>query len=102
MNLRIPKYGKDDCKIRSGYRVVGSNTADGSLHDWYAGTLEEANNLAKHLANSTGEEVDVLKYLGTWRPAEPPMEFIKATDAEECDATKSDSSNVDGQQVTTH
>lgn len=68
-----------DCKIRTGYRVIGPNTSDGSLHSWYFPTLEAANDFAESLAHTTGEEVDVCKYLGSWRVVRP-MEFIKAED----------------------
>ena len=74
---------KEDCKIRSGYRVIGHNTADGRLSDWYFPTLEDANNFAKQLAQETGKEADVTKYLGSWRRAKPPIEFVKAEDVAE-------------------
>lgn len=71
-----------DHKIRAGYRVVGHNTADGQLHSWYFQDIESANNFAKRLCRDTGREVDVHKFLGSWRIAEPPVEFVEATDRE--------------------
>lgn len=70
---------KKDCKIRTGYRVIGNNTSDGALHSWYFPTLEEANNFAESLCQSTGQEVDVCKYLGSWKIV-LPTEFVKSED----------------------
>jgi hypothetical protein len=36
-----------DTKARSGFRVIGPNTADGRLHCWYAATREHADLLAQ-------------------------------------------------------
>lgn len=68
-----------DCKIRTGYRVIGNNTSDGSLHCWYMPTLKEANEFAAHLCQQTGKEVDVCKYIGSHRIV-IPTEFVEATD----------------------
>jgi hypothetical protein len=74
---------KEDCKIRKGYRVSGHNTADGRLSLWYFPTEDDANFFAKGLAESTKQEADVMLYLGSWRQAKPPMEFIPAIPNEE-------------------
>lgn len=70
---------KADCKIRAGYRVIGNNTVDGALHSWYFPTIDEANKFAESLCRTTGEEVDVCKYLGSWKTVRP-TEFIKSED----------------------
>lgn len=68
-----------DCKCRDGYRVSGKNTADGRLSLWYFPTQEDADRFAKHLVEDTSQdEVDVLLYVGSWRKAKPPLEFIPA------------------------
>lgn len=68
------------CKIRSGFRVISNNMSDGHLHCWYFPTLDEANNFAKGLSEESGREADVLKYLGSWRRAQPPIEFVPSED----------------------
>lgn len=70
-----------DTKIRSGFRVMGNNTVDGRHHVWYFPSLEMANAFAKQLSEDTGKEVDVAKYLGSWRRAAPPTEFVPSEDA---------------------
>jgi len=70
----------NDLKKRDGFRVVGHNTADERLSCWYFPTLEAANIFAKSLCEDTKKEVDVCKYIGSWRPAQPPAEFVVATD----------------------
>ncbi len=72
-----------DCKIRSGFRVIGPNTADGKESTWYMPTIGEANSFAEQLAKTTDKEVDVCKYLGSFRKAKPPIEFVPATDIKE-------------------
>ena len=67
-----------DSKIRSGYRVIGANTADGRLSVWYYPTEEDASSFAKFLAETTGLEVDVVKYIGSWKRQEIPVEYIKS------------------------
>lgn len=69
-----------DNKMRNGFRVVGNNTTDGKLHSWYFPTLDLANAFANQLCRDTGKEVDVCKYLGSWRKAEPPTEFVPTED----------------------
>lgn len=69
-----------DNKIRNGFRVIGKNTTDYKETVWYFSTLEQANAFASQLAKDTGKEVDVTKYLGSWRRPEPSMEFIKSED----------------------
>ncbi len=71
-----------DHKIRTGYRVIGPNTSTGELNDWYFPTEKEANRFAARLSQSTNEEVDVCKYLGSYRRV-IPTEYIKATDTNE-------------------
>lgn len=67
-----------DCKIRTGYRVYGT-TSLGEKHLWCYGNLESAMDFARHLAQQ-GQEVDILKYVGSVRPKELPTEFIQAPD----------------------
>ena len=69
-----------DTKIRTGYRVIGPNTCDGQLHSWFMPSREMADNFAKQLARDTGAEVDVCKYVGSWRIVPNPVEFIEAKD----------------------
>ncbi len=71
----------EDSKIRDGYRVLGHNTSDGAESMWYAETLEDANALARSIAAMTFLEVDVCKYLGSWRVPRP-TEWVEAEDAE--------------------
>ena len=71
---------KDD-KIRKGYRVVANDTSSGRPWMWYAPDLESAQLLAKTLAEETGQEVDISKYVGSVRLIKPPTEFVKAQDA---------------------
>ena len=66
-----------DTKIRSGYRVVGFSTG-GFLNVWYYPTLDNANSFAKFLAEETGREVDVMKYIGSWKRQDVPVDFIPA------------------------
>lgn len=71
-----------DCKLRDGYRVVGVTVPPHeTLHSWYFATLEGANQFAQTLVEMTGREVDVCKYIGSWRPAKPPTEFVPADDS---------------------
>jgi hypothetical protein len=69
-------------KIRSGYRVIGHNTSDGQLSCWHFPTQEFADKFAQVLCEDTGEEVDVCKYIGSWRVAKLPTEFIAAEEVE--------------------
>lgn len=66
-------------KARDGYRVYGNCTAPSKEpHLWYFSTREEADRFAQSLATTNGKEVDVLLYVGSWRLAKPPLEFIPA------------------------
>lgn len=76
-------------KIRSGYRVSGYDTSTRSLHLWNFTDRDLANAFAKSLAESSSQEVHVLKYLGSWRKAKPPLEFIPA-EGEEDGSTHTD------------
>lgn len=78
--IKPPPRPIKDCKIRNGYRVIGANTTDYKETVWYFSTLEQANAFASQLTKDTGKEVDVCKYLGSWRRPEPSMEFIKSED----------------------
>jgi hypothetical protein len=69
-----------DNNARNGYRVIGNNTTDGKLHAWYFPDLPSANAFAQTLCQTTGKEVEVAKYVGSWRQAAPPTEFVEATD----------------------
>lgn len=66
----------DSFKIRSGYRVFGHNTSNGQESIWTFQDIEMANQFAENLCHETGKEVDVCKYLGSWRMPKP--EFIKS------------------------
>ncbi len=67
--------------IKSGYRVIGPNTCDGSLHCWFFETEELANKFAAHLAESVDAEIEVCKFISCWR-RKVPVEQIKAKDIE--------------------
>ena len=70
-----------DCKIHSGYRIIGQNTSDQSVSVWYASTLEEAMYSAASLAGENGgQQVDVVKYVCSVRPS-IQVDVIKANDA---------------------
>ncbi len=71
----------EDPKIRGGYRVLGRNTRGDEESVWYAPTLEDANALARSIVTQTFLEVDVYKYLGSWRVPRP-VEWVEAEDAE--------------------
>lgn len=67
-------------KIRKGYRVIEKNTTDGvSNNVWYFETLELANLFAEQLCKDSKREIEVCKYIGSWRIIEP-AEFIPAED----------------------
>ena len=66
-------------RIASGYRVIGQNTLDGSLHSWYFPTEEQANKFAEHLASKTDEEVEVCKFI-SYFCKKVPIEQVKSTD----------------------
>ena len=72
---------EQDHKIRNGYRVVANDTSSGRPWMWYAPDLEAAQLLAKTLAEATGQEVDISKYVGSVRLTKPPTEFVKAQDS---------------------
>lgn len=67
--------------VKSGYRVIGPNTADGALHSWYFPSEEDANRFAKDLAISTDQEIEVCKFVSCWRSV-IPTEQVLATDLE--------------------
>lgn len=69
----------DEVKTRKGYRVIGNNTSDGALSSWYFPSLKQANMFAKQLCEETGREVDICKYMGSWKIV-IPTEFIKSED----------------------
>jgi len=58
-----------------GYRVVGRDTANYSLHIWAFPDEEKATAFAKQLCEDTLELVEVSKLLGVWRPVKPPVEY---------------------------
>ena len=69
-------------KVRSGFRVFGP-TLTGETHLWYFPTLNDANAFAKQLCEAVRDEVVVMKYLGSWEPSAPPVEFIKAKERDD-------------------
>lgn len=73
--------------IRDGYRVFGpslSAVRGGIERDhntvglWYFPTLDAANHFAGALARETGQEIQVLKFVGSWAA---PVEWTPADDA---------------------
>lgn len=66
--------------IKSGYRVIGNNTSDGSLNTWYFDTEESANIFAKDAAYHTREPMEVCKLLSVWEIEPLPVIQIIATD----------------------
>lgn len=64
------------------YRVVGDNNCSGDLHCWGFDDLEYANKFAKQLSETTGKNVEVCQYLGSWRPIVQPVEFVPAIEKE--------------------
>ncbi len=79
---RIKIGTEQDYKIRNGYRVVAKDTSSGRPWMWYAPDLESAKMLAQTLAEETGQEVDISKYVGSVRLVKRPTEFVPASDAE--------------------
>lgn len=70
-----------DKLLTEAQRARAQAEADnGETHYWYFGTLESANAFAKQQCEATGAEIDVVKYVGSWRIAAPPVEFIPATE----------------------
>ena len=65
--------------IKSGYRVIGPNTADGSLHSWYFASEKDANRFAEHLASKVYAEIEVCKFVSIFR-SKKTIEHIKAKD----------------------
>jgi hypothetical protein len=71
----------DKHKIRSGFRVVGPNTAYYRQSTWYFPTLEEAKKFCETIAQDVDAEYDILQYVGTVRqvPVPPrPVEWVEA------------------------
>jgi hypothetical protein len=64
-------------KIRSGFRVYGLATT-GHHSYWYFATFDEAKRFCEIIAQDTGEEYDILGYLGSVRRVPTPTEFIPA------------------------
>lgn len=66
--------------IRTSYRIIGPNSVNGDITVWYAATLEEANRMAKEFArnNKDDEEFDIVKYIGSYKRAPLPVEYIGA------------------------
>lgn len=81
-------------KTRSGYRVIGPNTADGRITTWYPATLAEAKTFAESIAKEMDAEYDILLYVGTVRqvPLEPrPVEWVEAASPQETASPKGES-----------
>jgi hypothetical protein len=64
--MQIKRIPPND--FRDGYRVLGGNTVDGDLECWYFPTFQLASDFAQRLSRDTGKEVEITKYLGSWRP----------------------------------
>ena len=74
---------KNDTKLRDGYRVVGPTILHLDpvfkvMHCWCFPTEEEASVFARKMCLENNDEYDVMKYIGSWRPSELPVEFVKA------------------------
>lgn len=70
-----------DPKIRTGFRVVGPNLADGRVSTWYMQSLEEAKSFAEGIAKQCDAEYDILQFVGTIRqiPMPPrPIEWLES------------------------
>lgn len=67
-----------DTKLRDGFRVYGWELGGQREHLWYFPTLIEAKAFATFIAAQTGEEYDVMQYLGSSRRAELPVEWVEA------------------------
>lgn len=50
--------------IESGYRVIANDTSSGRPWMWYAKSLEAAQRLGVSLADTTGQDVTICKYVG--------------------------------------
>ena len=60
------------------FRVYGCVIGGITMHTWHYGTLGEAHRFAEQMARETGRDYEVMEYLGAWRRATPPAEFIPA------------------------
>jgi len=69
----------DEHKIRGGFRVVGPNTNNGQITQWYFESFEKAVEFAKSIAAKVDVEYDIFEYKGSVRQEKPkarPVEFI--------------------------
>lgn len=66
-------------RIKSGYRVIGENTYDGTAASWYFPTEEFANKFAEHLVKNNGGIAEVCKLLSVFE-VEYPVVQIKSED----------------------
>ena len=69
-----------DHHSKMGYRVFAANTADGSPTCWYWDTLEQAMRFAECLCESTCQDVEISKYIGTVCRQKTPTEFVPSED----------------------
>jgi hypothetical protein len=75
--MKVKKIPPND--FRDGYRVLAGNTVDGDLECWYFPTFGLASDFAQRLSEETGKEVELTKYIGSWR-AVVVTEFVAADD----------------------
>lgn len=76
------KSGDISNRMKSGYLILGPNSADGSLSDWHCDCLDGplgAITLATSFAKITGSCYEIMKYdfVGIVRPVETPIEFVQ-------------------------
>jgi len=66
-------------KSTSGIMIIGVNSSDYTLSQWYCSSEEEAKRLAFSFCENTGGCYEIIKYelLGVIRPANIPTEYIK-------------------------
>jgi hypothetical protein len=66
-------------KIRGGFRVIGPNTNNGQITQWYFDTFDKAVEFAGSIAAKVDVEYDIFEYKGSVRQEKPkirPIEFI--------------------------
>lgn len=69
-----------DEKSRKGYRVVGKASVNSELKSWEFDSIDDAHEYAQFICTATNLEVDIMKYVGSWKVSNKPTEFISATD----------------------
>jgi hypothetical protein len=75
--MQIKRIPPND--YRNGYRVLGNNRINGDLECWYFPTFQLASDFAQRVSSDLGKEVEITKYLGSWRPI-AAVEYVAAED----------------------